>query len=134
MLLTKHYLKAGIKKLLYEVELAPSLHVFAGHFALQKRAREKQFEEVKQLLRHKQKIILCGDFNIFKGFDELNDLIHHYDMKIINTETDGTFPAHNPTKCVDLFICSKDITITNFRVLSDIQASDHLPIVVEISI
>lgn len=131
---TTHYFKTGVKKLFFEIDVAPDLAVFAGHFALGKQARQKQFEELKHLLQEKKRVILCGDFNIFKGFGELQDLIHHYDLRILNTDTDHTFPAHRPKRSLDLFICSKDIDVQSFKVLAEPKVSDHLPVIMEVRV
>ncbi len=131
---TKHYLKAGMKKLLYEFTIAPDLHVFLGHFALKEATRHKQFEELKEILRTKERVVICGDFNIFKGFDELQSLVSHYDLRILNSEGDKTFPSFRPRKSLDLFICSKDVNVKDFRILKDLKASDHLPVLLELEV
>jgi len=129
-----HFLKNGMKKLLYEIPVQQDLHVFAGHFALQKNTRQEQFTELKKLVAKRERVILCGDFNIFKGFGELDELIRHGDLQIINTEDDHTYPSHKPKKPLDLFICSKNVDVKSFRVLTESKASDHLPVMLEVQL
>lgn len=132
--MTKHFLKQGVKKLLYEVQIADDLHLFAGHFALGRKARKAQLKELKKIVAEKKRVILCGDFNIFGGFTEMTDLldVKGKGMSIINKASDHTFPSKKPNKSLDLFICSTDIELTSFKVLKNVKISDHLPIVLEI--
>lgn len=129
---TMHYLHSGMKKLLYEIQLSDDLFVFMGHFALRQKIRRKQFTELTRLLQNKKKIILCGDFNVFKGFGELRELMERYDLKIVNSAYQATFPTCKPRKCVDLFLCSRDIDVRNIQVLRDTRVSDHLPVLMEV--
>lgn len=127
----KHYLKSGMKRLVYELNFENELSVFAMHFDLSKRARKKQMAELKTLIGNRKKVIICGDFNIFKGVMELDLLVKDEFLSLINTEGDKTFPAHKPKKSLDLFLCSKDMVVKNFKVLKD-KVSDHLPVLLEI--
>ncbi|EKE11696.1 MAG: hypothetical protein ACD_15C00037G0025 [uncultured bacterium] len=123
-----HYLKSGTKKLVYEIILPNKVSLLLAHFSLNKRARKKQFEAIGKLDLENKKKIICGDFNIFKGFTELEALLEKSDLKIIDSSP--TFPAYKPSKFLDLFLCTKSIQ-AKVRVLDD-QISDHLPAILEI--
>lgn len=127
----KHYFRKGTKKLLYEIQLAPDTYLFMTHFSLNKRIRKKQFKDIQNLIKNKNKVIICGDFNI-KNADELNNLMTENKLKLVNRLRDKTFPSHKPKRLLDLFLCSKNMKIKKFRVLRDVKVSDHLPVLLEI--
>lgn len=129
----KHFFRRGIKKLIYEIQLNPQTHLFMTHFALNKRTRKKQLKELGDLIGTKERVILCGDFNI-KKYDELTDLLQNNNLKIVNRLRDKTFPSHKPKRLLDLFLCSRDIKVRKFRVLKNVKISDHLPVLIEIEI
>ena len=129
----KHFFKNGTKKLIYEIKLDSQTSIFMAHFSLNKQTRAKQFEEINQLVKNVPNTIICGDFNIFSGFQELNPLLENGNFRIINTEKNTTFPAYKPSKILDIFITSKNIKIKNLRVLKD-QFSDHLPVILDFTI
>lgn len=130
---TKHFFKHGAKKLFYEIELNESVHLFMVHFSLGKRIRQKQMNELAQIVKRKNKVIVCGDFNL-KSYDELHPLLHDCDLNMINAKNDRTFPSHKPRKMFDLFLCSKNIQVKDFKVLDDVKISDHLPVLLEVAI
>lgn len=127
----KHYFKNGTKKLIYEIEISPNLSLFLAHFALGEKTRAMQFKELEKIIPRKKECIICGDFNIFKGFKELEGLIENANLKIANKENTPTYPTVNPKKTLDLFLCSKNLKIKKVRVLQA-EASDHLPVLIEI--
>lgn len=130
----RHYFRSGRKKLVYEILLDHDVHLFMAHFSLKKKARERQFDQLKNLIQGKKRVIICGDFNIFHGYEELKPLLETGDLQVMNSSEQKTFPSCYPKKHLDLFICSKDIKITDFKVLRDICISDHLPVVMEFAV
>ncbi len=126
----KHYLINGTKKLLYEIIIPGNISLILMHFSLKKRARGKQFKEIQKMFSGTGQKIICGDFNILGGISELNCLANGLDLKLAHQEP--TFPAFRPNKPLDLFLCSKNIK-TKTRILNN-QLSDHLPVIVEISL
>jgi len=127
----RRFLKNGTKKLLYEVSLPKDITLFTTHFSLSKNIRKKQFIELKNLIKNKKKVIVCGDFNIFGGFKELDPLLSGTDLNIVGKK--DTFPACNPKKAFDLFLCSKNIPVKNCKVINK-RLSDHLPVLLELKI
>ena len=81
----------------------------------------------------KNQVIICGDFNVFKGLSELDHLVAGGNLKIINGPNDKTFPSYKPKNVLDIFICSKNIDVAELRVLTDVKISDHLPVILEIN-
>lgn len=125
-----HYLKNGAKKLVYEIILPGRISLLLVHFSLSKNSRRKQLQSIAELPLENKKRIICGDFNILSGLGELDVFLQDSGLKIINPRP--TFPAYNPSKFLDLFLVSQDVQ-ARARVL-DAQISDHLPVVLEISL
>jgi endonuclease/exonuclease/phosphatase (EEP) superfamily protein YafD len=129
----KHYFKSGTKKLVYEIELQPNVSLFMVHFSLKASTRKKQFEELKAFLDPTKQNILCGDFNTFSDTQELDSFARSCGLRIVNKPSEGTFPAKDPRKAIDLFLCSATINAGS-EVLNNVQLSDHLPVLAHISI
>lgn len=127
----KYYFKNGTKKLIYEIKLREDISLFLVHFSLDRAVRQRQCEELKELIRSRKHAVLCGDFNIFKGTGELEALADACDLKIVNSPSEATFPAVHPTKTLDLFLCPKNMVHAQARVLKGVHASDHLPVLLE---
>lgn len=127
----KIYFKNGTKKLIYEIYVK-GFTILLAHFSLKKKVREKQFDEIVVLMKNKKKMILCGDFNIFGGLSEVDNLLKGANLKIANKKSDFTFPACKPDKILDLFICSKDVKVNKIKVIQS-DVSDHLPVLIDIS-
>ncbi|MDD5294823.1 MAG: endonuclease/exonuclease/phosphatase family protein, partial [Patescibacteria group bacterium] len=114
-----HYLDYGIKRLVIEVKFGSSFNLFLVHLALSRRSRQKQ---IKQLLSYvkgsEQPVIVAGDFNLFKGSGEIDDLIKEGGLKSANKNHQPTFPSWKPKKELDFFLVSPSIKIKSFKVLS----------------
>ncbi|MBP7113926.1 MAG: endonuclease/exonuclease/phosphatase family protein, partial [Candidatus Peribacteraceae bacterium] len=67
----KYYFHEGSKKLIYEIELQGGVSLLLCHFSLSKSVRKEQFRELENIIGIGKKMILCGDFNIFRGTGEL---------------------------------------------------------------
>ena len=128
----KMYFKNGTKKLIYEIKLREDVSLLLVHFSLERRVRRLQVAELHDIIKARKNVILCGDFNIFKGRSELEELAEECDLRIVNSPSDVTFPAVNPTKSLDLFLCPKHIKNAHATVLKGVHASDHLPVLLEL--
>jgi endonuclease/exonuclease/phosphatase family metal-dependent hydrolase len=126
----KQFLKHGTKKLLYEIMLPNKTKLLLTHFSLKKEVRKKQFAEIQKKYGKTNSKIICGDFNISSGFDELDYLIK--DSKLKFAHKGPTFPAFSPKKSLDLFLCSEKLD-AKAKVLKN-QLSDHLPVILEIKL
>lgn len=130
----KLYFKHGTKRLIYEIELRPHLRLLLAHFSLEKEVRKKQFQELRRIIETGSPAIVCGDFNIFDGFAELEALSRACNLRIVNTKANATYPAKHPSKVLDLFLCPPQVRYPKVTVLQGIQESDHLPVVLEMEL
>ena len=127
----KHQLRSGMKKLVQEY-IVEGVSIFTVHFALlSRRVRRKQFRELAEILRDcPRPHLVCGDFNIIKGLNEIRDFVQQTGLKQVIKEP--TFPSIHPSKYLDMFFVSPDVRIRKAGVLN-ILYSDHLPVWVEIN-
>lgn len=128
----KRFFKKGSKKLIYELQIGNEVSLLMCHFSLSQTVRQRQFRELEDIIGDRKKVILCGDFNIFKGTAEIEEL-----MTICNLESiahEPTFPSIHPRRTLDLFLCTKDLHITRCETMHDFHGSDHLPVVLEFQV
>ncbi len=130
----KHWLKNGSKKLIYEIDLAKDTKLLFAHLSLRAKTRRKQFQDLKKWVKKNERVILCGDFNTFRGEEDLEQFARDCNLRIFTPKTRGTFPAKKPRKSIDLFLCSMNIDMKNIEVLDHVRASDHLPVLVEMKL
>jgi len=128
-----HYLRHGAKKLVYEVCISEDISLLVAHLSLRKKTRAAQLKEMRGMIHRRKHVILCGDFNIFGGMEELDDIIRSCRLKIVNTLHDLTFPSILPKRALDLFICSEDLPIEHLEVLP-VLASDHRPVLLTLRV
>jgi len=128
--ITRHYLKSGTKKLVLEFRVA-GISIFVVHLGLlRSNLRKRQMAEMTKILKKcDQPYMVCGDFNIFKGLDEVKDFIKKNGLRIINEE--ATFPSIKPKRQLDLIMACEAISIKDSGVVQ-VSYSDHLPVYVEI--
>lgn len=134
---TSHYLSAGRKRLVIEVDLAAEAVLFAVHLSLGARSRRRQLHELATLVDDRadgRDVVVTGDFNTF---DEIGGLSGFADRAGLEVRVPGeTVPARPlddlfvGSRCLDLFCCSPTIDVGRCDVL-DVQLSDHRPIVLE---
>lgn len=125
-----HYLKSGTKKLVQEF-IVNNISIFVVHLGLlRKRLREAQLRELTAILKNCPRgYVVCGDFNIFKGLEEVYEFLKENTLRLVNLE--ATFPAFAPHRTLDLILAHETITIRGAGVLQA-PYSDHLPVWVEI--
>lgn len=126
----RHYLKSGTKKLVLEFRVT-GISVFMVHLGLLRRnLRKKQLVELTKILKKCDRpYMLCGDFNIFKGLQEISDFTEKNKLKLI--ELGATFPSIKPKTKLDLIMACESIKIKAAGV-SNVLLSDHRPVWVEI--
>jgi endonuclease/exonuclease/phosphatase (EEP) superfamily protein YafD len=130
---TKAYFKSGTKKLIYDIQVRPDLSLLIVHFALKAETRRRQCAELKEIIGTRRNVIVCGDFNIFRGAGELQDLADACDLQIVSPQT-ATFPSARPSKTLDLFLCPRAMGSVSARVMHGVKASDHLPVMLEMQL
>ena len=96
--------------------------------------RQLQIQEINRIAAdEKLHFIIAGDFNDIPGSAVINEL----DKQFIRTcqQCDPTIPIKNPKKAIDFiaFTPSSKFKVVQTKVLNGIIASDHLPVVAELS-
>ncbi len=129
----KYYFHEGSKKLIYEIELQGGVSLLLCHFSLSKSVRKEQFRELENIIGIGKKMILCGDFNIFRGTGELEKLMTTCTLRAGNL-AQSTFPTVHPSKSFDQFLCTPEIRVTRCQALTYFHGSDHLPVVLEFQV
>lgn len=130
----RRYFQHGTKKLFYEIEIEHGVSLLLVHFSLRASTRTKQFEELRELIATRKNVVVCGDFNTFRHFNELQNFADDCSLRIVNKPSEATFPAKKPTKAIDFFLCSKTLKMKNAKVIRGIKISDHLPVMVEMEL
>lgn len=127
------YFTHGSKRLIYHITLPDGKALFFSHFSLKRNVREKQFMELRKLIRGKRDdVIILGDFNIFSGFDELKPLLEDTNLRIINDPDTPTFRFHRYQAALDLCICSQNIAEKAELHVVEQPYSDHAAIVLTV--
>ncbi len=131
---TKFFMTHGSKKLVYKVGITENCSILFAHFALGKQTRSQQFSEIAQIARKEKQSIIAGDFNIFGGTGELDELLSRANLRLVNNPTKKTFPSYQPSHVIDLFLASPSVITSHIEVLGHTLISDHLPVVADLEI
>jgi endonuclease/exonuclease/phosphatase family metal-dependent hydrolase len=129
--ITAYYLRNSRKKLVFICK-TESLTVFAVHLPLISSDRALQLVELSDLVNQTTgDVIVCGDFNIFNGMDELAYIMKRTSLQLVS-EGMQTFPAYSPRIQLDVFLYRfGNPNVTPKQKTLPIFVSDHLPIVLE---
>lgn len=129
--ITEHYLQRSRKKLVFKIELE-SLTVFAVHLPLVSSDRIEQLLELSEMVNNTiGDVVVCGDFNIFDGIDELKVITDCTDLTAVG-EGLLTFPSYKRRLLLDVFLYRfEDTSITPQMRILDVRHSDHLPVILE---
>lgn len=129
----RHYFVHGTKRLLHEISLTPTLTLFFTHFSLQHHVRIKQFEQLRTLIKATEhEVVVLGDFNIFRGVDELAPLLETTGLVLLNDFEQPTFRFHQRALTLDIGLCSASLA-PNARLDVIPQAfSDHAALLLNI--
>lgn len=135
-----HYLKNGVKRLLIQadLEVPQKISIFVAHLALGYKTRKKQLEEIATIINNSQyPVILMGDFNAFKGEEELATLKEQTKLKdarkLSRSKDKNTHPAWNPKRQLDYVLVSKEIKILEYKI-EKVNYSDHLPVIFDFEV
>jgi len=130
------YLKEGAKKAVIKAKIG-GVNLLLVHLALGKGTRKKQIDELVEIVREiNGPVILAGDFNTFKGEEEIKPLIKKAALKHKFRLHGGrvfTYPTYHPRKRFDYILTSKDVKVKEYSVL-DMPFSDHLPVMVDFEV
>ncbi|ELY60649.1 endonuclease/exonuclease/phosphatase family protein [Natronolimnohabitans innermongolicus] len=133
---TPHYLAAGRKRLVIEVDLGDTV-LFAVHLSLGGRSRSRQLDQLSALIARRangRNVVVTGDFNTFAENGALADFTDRTGLELrVPGETVPARPFDDlfvDSRSLDLFCCSPSLDVERCDVL-DVQLSDHRPIVLE---
>jgi endonuclease/exonuclease/phosphatase family metal-dependent hydrolase len=133
---TAHYLDAGPKRLVVETRLPGGLSVFGVHLGVSRSTRRRQLDEIATLVAGRDRAVVCGDFNAYDGFSELDALTDRAGLAL--HDPGETVPARpldslvTDTRTLDLFLTAPDVSVRRCEALP-VQISDHRPIVLELA-
>ncbi len=105
------------------------------HLDLKDEHRKLQVNEINRLLaKRKNTVILAGDFNLTAD-NPIMPLLEKYFNRSCLDGCAPTIPDVNPKKEIDFIFLNKrsKLQTISHRVINDIHASDHLPLVVTYS-
>lgn len=128
----KMYFKHGSKRLIYNITLPGDIRLFFAHFSLQAGVRARQLDEIRNLVRNcGGEVIILADFNIMRGFSELQPLLQDMNLRVLNSAEDHTFMLGNNRWTLDLCVCSESLALRiNLHVIPQ-PFSDHAALLVE---
>lgn len=125
---TFHDFPTGFKSLAIEVEL-PELTIFLVHLALGLRARQRQLNDLHDIIEGSDKPrLVIGDFNLLGGFWELRMFLRATGLKSANTRHAPTYPSWAPCRELDFICHDPSIKPLRFK-MPRVRLSDHLPLV-----
>jgi len=130
---TFHYVTRGMKKLVIELELENVVFLLV-HLALSYKARQEQLRQLKSIVRNiKKPCIVAGDFNVFKGRDELELFREAAGLLEFNGELEPTYPSWNPKHALDFVLHTPTIEMKRYNV-PQVGYSDHLPVICDFEV
>lgn len=126
----QHYLKNGMDTLVQEF-IVNNISIFTVHLGvLRKKLRKVQMKEITEILKKCPRAhLVCGDFNIYNGLEEVREFLKETHLKLV--QKNPTFPAFNPCRPLDLIMVCESIKVKTSGVINSLF-SDHLPVYVEI--
>lgn len=129
--ITEHYLARSRKKLVFRVELE-DVTIFVVHLPLVSTDRRKQLHEIAMMVNQTSgNVVVCGDFNIFDGLDELAVLQEETDLQVAGNG-ELTYPSAHPRLQLDVFLYRGVDRVNEPRLkVMNLQVSDHLPVLFE---
>jgi len=105
--------------------------ILVTQLSLEKNNRINQIEDIANIInKMKGPIILSGDFNTEDKL-ELDIMNKTRLKKVVNLKT---YPSWNPNKSLDYILLSEEFDVKRSYSLKSIKVSDHLPLIVEISL
>lgn len=128
-----HYVTRGVKKLVMELELERVVFLLV-HLALSYKTRQEQLRELKRIVRNIRKpCIVAGDFNVFKGKQELELFREAAGLLEFDGNPKPTFPSWKPKVALDFVFHTPSVQMVRYHV-PQVLYSDHLPIVCDFEV
>jgi endonuclease/exonuclease/phosphatase family metal-dependent hydrolase len=127
---TRHRLSPGTKRLVHELQLPAGLSIFIVHLPLLRHHRKQHLQRLADLVRDREQVVICGDFNNYYGVRELRQLMDAAGLEL--HQPGETLPnAVLPYRSVDLVLASPSVDISGCTTL-ETDISDHLPVMTTI--
>lgn len=109
-----------------------NISVFLVHLGIFKSERDKQIEQISEILKnYDEPYLIAGDFNfknkeieIFKSKTGLVDVF----------SGEKTYPTWKPTEEMDKVFITSGINVSDWEVMQNTRFSDHLPIYLEFNV
>ncbi|MFH1607880.1 MAG: endonuclease/exonuclease/phosphatase family protein [archaeon] len=134
------YFSDGFKRAVMKVSInvPEKVSFILLHLSLGEEARKKQFNELVKIIKEiKGPLIVMGDFNTYKGEEEVEILLKKtglkHKFKLSSTKRTFTFPTYNPHRRLDYILTSPEIKVKKYDILK-FDFSDHLPVLVDFSV
>ncbi len=128
-----HYFRSGIKRLVIELEL-DDVTILLVHLSLKFRHRHYQLWELFSLIKQiKKPLIVAGDFNVFRGPQEVQLFLAATGLQNANAKGLPTYPSWAPRRELDFILHSPEIHVRSLLV-PEVELSDHLPVVCDFDI
>ncbi len=123
-----HYLSNGFKRMVIEAELK-DFTTFIVHLSLKYRHRQDQLRDLYGMVREARKpVIVAGDFNVFRGQEELSLFMGATGLMSANTQGAPSHPSRQPRRQLDFILHSPEIQATRFEAPA-VPFSDHIPLI-----
>lgn len=109
-----------------------SLDFACTHLDLKEEHRMLQVAEINRILgERKNMVILAGDFNLTASSPAMS-ILERFFIRSCSADCQPTSPDINPKNEIDFILLKKGsaLKVTSHKVLLDVHASDHLPVVV----
>ncbi|MFH0752715.1 MAG: endonuclease/exonuclease/phosphatase family protein [archaeon] len=131
-----HFFNKGVKRVAIETTIMcpKKVSIVLCHLSLGRKTRKEQIDELIKIVNSiKNPVMLMGDFNTFKGEDELTKLLGNTSLKDTSRLKNPTYPAWNPKRRLDYVLTSSNIKVKQYKVLN-YEFSDHRPLFVEFKV
>ncbi len=102
------------------------------HLALGRRARQRQFDFLRELIADYRHVVVMGDFNCQPQSREMDALLTSTDL-CEPEQTLHTYPSWRPYRNIDHILVTPSIQVNKLQVLNH-ALSDHLPIAVDVQV
>ena len=131
----KRWMSAGVKRLVYRIRLREDLHLIFAHFSLRHGRRRLQFQQLARLVAETEgEVIVMGDFNIFRGKQEIAPLLQETGLQLMDAEGAPTFRFSDREMILDLCLVSAGLRETaQVRVLEQ-PFSDHNALLLDVEL
>lgn len=127
------FLRHGIKRLVYKIHLGFRLTIFFSHLSLNRRVRQHQLLEIRQLmLEEPGEVAVLGDFNLLTGLSELEPLLDHPEWVLLNRHDVPTFQFHKRALVLDVCLCSRTLAARSRLKVLPQPYSDHAALLLHI--